>query len=400
MTPDKKTEIKKVIMRLHEGAHPDEVKKQFAEVIRGVSAVEVAQAEEELIRDGMPREEVQRLCEVHLSVLRQSLDSQRQVAPEGHPIRTLMDEHSILLGAAADLKSLTGAISNGDLKPSAEITARIRLLIRHFKESASHYLREENVLFPLLEKHGITEPPKVMWMEHDQIRATEKSLYETVPEVDAEIPARAGSMSAAASALYDLLNSHFYKENNILFPTSLKLFTAEEWTLVSREFEDVGYSFFSPKRGQSARPGDAMAAVSEGTVVFESGSLPVQVLQAMLNTLPVDITFVDHEDKVRYFSESPERVFVRSRAVIGRSVQACHPQKSVHVVNRILQDFREGKRNVAEFWIHLQERFIHIRYFAVRDKAGKYLGCLEVSQDIAPIKKIEGEKRLLDDVPT
>jgi hypothetical protein len=130
-------------------------------------------------------------------------------------------------------------------------------------------------------------------------------------------------------------------------------------------------------------------------ILFETGELSTEELEAVLNTLPVDITFVDKEDRVRYFSRAKERIFPRTKAVIGRKVQQCHPQKSLHAVEQILNDFKNNERNAAEFWINLKERLIHIRYFAVRDKAGAYLGCLEVTQDITDIKKIEGEKRLL-----
>lgn len=130
-------------------------------------------------------------------------------------------------------------------------------------------------------------------------------------------------------------------------------------------------------------------------IIFETGEFSTEELETVLNTLPVDITFVDNEDRVRYFSQSQERIFPRTKAVIGRKVQQCHPQKSLHVVEQILNDFKNNERNVAEFWINLKERLIYIRYFAVRDQNGDYLGCLEVTQDITDIKKIEGEKRLL-----
>jgi len=130
-------------------------------------------------------------------------------------------------------------------------------------------------------------------------------------------------------------------------------------------------------------------------ITLETGSMTKEELEAVLNTLPVDLTFVDTEDTVRYFSQSRERIFPRAKAVIGRKVQQCHPQESIHKVNQILDDFRSGQRDVAEFWIQLKEQLIYIRYFAIRDKNKKYLGCLEVTQDITDIKKIEGEKRLL-----
>jgi PAS domain S-box-containing protein len=123
----------------------------------------------------------------------------------------------------------------------------------------------------------------------------------------------------------------------------------------------------------------------------------VEELEAILNALPVDITFVDAEDRVRYFNQSEERIFPRTRAIIGRSVQQCHPQKSVDIVNRIVEEFRGGERDVAEFWINLEGVLVHIRYFPVRDRHGRYLGVVEVTQDIMPMRQLEGEKRLLDE---
>ena len=138
------------------------------------------------------------------------------------------------------------------------------------------------------------------------------------------------------------------------------------------------------------------APALEGVVQFDNGSLSKEEIEAILNALPVDISFVDANDAVKYFNKAEKRIFVRTKAVIGRKVQLCHPQKSVHIVNKILETFKTGKKDVAEFWIAMDNRLIHIRYFAVRDKNGKYLGTMEVTQDLTDIKKIEGQKRLLD----
>lgn len=134
----------------------------------------------------------------------------------------------------------------------------------------------------------------------------------------------------------------------------------------------------------------------KSVIEFETGTFSMEELEALLDTLPVDVTFIDKDDRVRYFSQSKDRIFVRAKAVIGRKVQKCHPQKSVHVVEKILNAFKNRKKDVAAFWINLNERLILIRYFAVRNKEGEYLGCLEVTQDLTDIKKIEGERRLLD----
>jgi len=142
--------------------------------------------------------------------------------------------------------------------------------------------------------------------------------------------------------------------------------------------------------------GTSEKEASQDILQFETGSLSKEEIEAILNTLPVDITFVDKDDTVKYFNKAEKRIFARTKAVLGRKVQLCHPQKSIHVVNRILEAFKKGERNMAAFWIQIENRLIHIRYFAVRDKVGKYLGTIEVTQDITDLKKIEGEKRLLD----
>jgi len=269
-------------------------------------------------------------------------------------------------------------------------------------DAEKHYLREENVLFPLLEKHGIKEPPAVMWTEHNQIRKEKKDLHGLLNQFDSmAFKDFSGQLGEAARALANSLSSHFYKENNILFPAALKVATAEEWADARRDFDEIGYCCFTPKdlvAGPKAVEEVKVEAVmgSHGLLQFETGSLSKEELEGVLNTLPVDITFVDKEDAVKYFSKGEERIFVRTKAVIGRKVQQCHPQKSVHIVNKIVEAFKTGKKNVAEFWIQLGDRLVNIRYFAVRDKDGRYLGTMEVTQDITDIKKIEGERRLLD----
>lgn len=276
---------------------------------------------------------------------------------------------------------------------------QLKHIVEHLKDSDSHYVREENVLFPSLEKHGIKEPPAVMWIEHDKITDIKKSVYRIVDSFKVIASEDfAVQLDAAALALAEMLSSHFYKENNILFPAALEVIGENEWPDIRRQFDELGYCCFTPEPakvafGDIARP--VIKSEVKGMLSFETGTLSGEQIEAILNTLPVDVTFVDKEDTVRYFSQSKDRIFPRAKAIIGLKVQQCHPQKSVHVVNRILEDFRSGKKDVAQFWINLQGKLIHIRYFAVR-KGGDYLGCLEVTQDITDIKKIKGEKRLLE----
>ncbi len=391
--------LKQIINKLHDGADPDSVKSEFKEVLDQTDAKEISLAEEELIQEGMPREKIHKLCEVHLEVFKESLEGQSSLAPAGHPIHILMEEHRRLLASAEELFVLTDQLKHEQTPTDTkENLARVRHLVHHFEDSTRHYLREENVLFPVLEKHGIKEPPAIMWIEHDQIRAIEKILYDLMSDDDTSLLQNMHDILAQASALKELLSGHFYKENNVLFPASMRVIPEAEWAMIRREFDEIGYCCFTPEvpvfRKITGEPEIPDEAVS-GLLGFATGVFSKNVLEKMLDTLPIDITFVDENDRVRYFSNSPERIFVRSRAVLGREVQLCHPHKSIHIVNKILEDFKSGARNSADFWIERGGKTIYIRYIAVRD-GQKYLGCLEVSQDISKIKSIKGEKRLLD----
>ncbi|MBN2462090.1 MAG: DUF438 domain-containing protein [Dehalococcoidia bacterium] len=400
MAEDRKEVLKGLLRKLHEGADPEQVKEEFKRTLGDVPPAEIAAVEEELIEGGMSREEIQKFCDVHLGVLKESLDKEKSLAPEGHPINILMEEHRMLLKFADEFKGVVAEIKMGsDFAAVSGQVERLGAIAQHFGDSESHYVREENVLFPSLEKHGITQPPAIMWMEHDKIREINKILFALVGRRESmAFQDFAKQLDEVALALAETLSSHFYKENNILFPTALQVIGENEWPDIRHQFEELGYCCFTPGMERVTAEKVEIPAPQpevEGMVSFETGALSGEELEGLLNTLPVDVTFVDKEDTVRYFSQSKDRIFPRAKAIIGRKVQQCHPEKSVNVVNQILEDFRSGKRDVAHFWINLKDRLIYIRYFAVR-KGGDYLGSLEIAQDITDVKKIEGEKRLLD----
>jgi DUF438 domain-containing protein len=400
---NKKRMLKELMRQLHAGASPIEVKERFKQVLEGVSPMEIAKIEEELVKEGLPREEIQRLCDVHLAVFREQLEQQKpQVALE-NPVNILMEEHKILIQLLEKLSTLSNRVQQAhDASNIGEEMSQIKQIANDLLDAEKHYLREENVLFPILEKHGIKEPPAIMWMEHNQIREKKKHLRNLVNNYgNMNFQDFKTQLTETAQFLNNALSSHFFKENNILFPTALKVFTEQEMQEVRREFDEIGYPDFTPKHlvatstaKEIEKQSQEAKLAMEKLLQFETGALSREEVEAVLKTLPVDITFVDKEDTVKYFNKS--EIFMRTKAVLGRKVQQCHPQKSVHIVNKILDSFKSGKKDVAEFWIQQKNRLIHIRYFAVRDKDGKYLGTMEVTQDITDLKKVEGEKRLLD----
>lgn len=361
--------------------------------------MEIARIEEELIKEGMPREEIRRLCDVHLRVFQETLEKEKVEVQPGHPIHTFMEEHKIILGFLEKLKTSVERIKQAKSFDSiGEEMEQLRNIAEHLMEVEKHNVREENVLFPFLEKHGISEPPAIMWSEHNELREKKKRFHELVDKYETmSFKDFVRQIEEVTAFITDMLSSHIYKENNILYPVGLRTITEGEWKEIRKECDELGYCCFTPEYargipGEVERPEPEL--VREGEIIFETGNLSKEELEAILNSLPVDITFVDKNDTVRYFSQTKERIFPRTKAVIGLKVQKCHPEKSIHVVNKILDDFRNGRRDVADFWIKFEGRLVYIRYFPVR-KNGEYLGCLEVTQDITDIKKIEGEKRLL-----
>ena len=399
MAEDRKQVLKDLLKRLDEGADPEQIKKECQKRLGDVPPTEMAQVEDELVREGLPREELQKFCDIHIALLKESFEKAGPLAPAGHPIHILMEEHKMLLQFADELKKVAvGMKGAADFVSGREKMDQLDHIVKHLRDSDSHYIREENVLFPSLEKHGIKEPPTVMWMEHDRIRDIKKNVYRIVDNYKVKaFKDFTREINEIALALAEMLSSHFYKENNILFPAALEVIGESKWPDIRHQFDELGYCCFTPEPAKVAFGEAKRSDVTEevkGMISLETGNLSPEQIEAIFNTLPVDVTFVDEEDTVRYFSQSKDRIFPRAKAIIGLKVQQCHPQKSVHIVNQILEDFKADKKDVAQFWINLQGKLIYIRYFAVR-KGGAYLGCLEVAQDITDIKKIKGERRLL-----
>jgi DUF438 domain-containing protein len=387
----KRDELKEVIKELHTGKSPEDVKKKFKKLINGVSAEEISSIEQELVDEGMSPFELQKLCDAHLEVFKESLHEETNL-PEGHPIKILMEEHNHFLKVMKNLKEL---IDNYSKNGNPE---KIGKIFKNLKDSEKHYLREENVLFPYLEKRGITQPPRIMWMEHDLIRDIKKGIYAVYNSDNIGVSKeKQKELYRKVSLLFDTLSSHFFKENNILFPSAINVIKEVEWEKIRDEFDKIGYCCVLPgKFHKSSENNKENTDFDFDLINLPTGNFTIGELEGIFNTLPVDITFIDKDDAVRFYNETKDKIFIRTESIIGRKVQLCHPQKSVHIVNKILEEFKSGKRDKAEFWIDFEDKFIFIRYFPITDKKGEYFGCIEVTQDITEIKKLEGEKRLME----
>ncbi len=398
----KQAALKEIIKALHAGEDMAVLKQRFGQLIDGVEATEIAKMEQALMDEGLPAEEIKRLCDVHVEIFKEALEEQdRPEPPMGHPIHTFMKENRASEKIMSETSMLMGRIGHPP-RPEAfqENSQALGSLMERLSEIDVHYTRKENQLFPMLEAHHFTGPSQVMWSIHDDIRAGLKQAREAFAKADSE-----GTLTPLKEAI-QAIRDMIYKEEHILYPASLDMLTDPEWIKVKEGEADIGFAWVVPDTGWPEdiikepedvppEPAEVLEEIA-GALGLDTGRMTLQQINLMLTHLPVDLTFVDETDRVAYYSEGPERIFPRSPAIIGREVRNCHPPKSVHLVNQILDAFKSGSRDTAEFWIELGGKFIYIRYFAVRDAAGYYRGCLEVSQDLTQIRKLEGQQRLLD----
>ncbi|BBB49794.1 DUF438 domain-containing protein [Pelolinea submarina] len=407
----RKETLKEALRQIHAGKPYEEVKQTFAEILQQASAGEIAEIEQALIAEGLPVEDIQYLCDVHVAMFRESLDQQTppQMMP-GHPVYTFNAENEL---AALQLNQCRQLLGQAQDNPKAETLAQLAAALQKLAEFDCHYERKENLLFPFLEKYGFSGPSSVMWGIHDDIRKAWKSMRKQLQDAGADPSAALAAVSEKFIPMENAMREMFYKEEHILFPNALERLNASDWRAIHAQEPDFGFAFVvrGAQWPPDEQPVEIETAIGDAIINKEkqermnemnefpltTGDLTLSQINLMLTHLPVDITFVDENDIVRYFSETPTRIFKRTPAIIGRKVQNCHPPASVHKVVEIVEDFRAGKRDSAEFWIQMNGMFIHIQYFAMRDVSGNYRGTLEVSQEISALRKLEGEKRLLDD---
>ncbi|MCM8830967.1 MAG: DUF438 domain-containing protein [Candidatus Omnitrophica bacterium] len=382
----KKQVVKDIILKLHNGnLTVDEAKEILIKEVGNITSAEIAEIEQSLINEGVSIDEIKKFCNVHALLFESALKQEIKEQSPSHPISLFKKENE-------EIKKLLDQIKNVKDKN------QLKELLVKLKDIDIHYSRKEQLLFPYLEKAGFFGPSKVMWGKDNEIRQILKEAILKIEEVEYE-----EFVSRYLTLLIEEVNSMIFKEENILFPTSIEKLKVDDWIEILKESSKVGYTYIQPPKetekliDELEKSLEETATYSEGEINFPSGKLSLEEILNIFNVLPVDITFIDKNDKVKYFSEPKQRTFSRTRSVIGRDVRNCHPPQSVDKVEKIINDFKENKKDSVDFWINFKGRFIYIRYFAVRNNKGEYLGTLEITQDITEIKKLEGEKRLQDE---
>ncbi len=396
--PVKKTRLKDIIIALHEGEDPERLKKQFAALAEETSTMEIADLEQSLINDGLPSYEVRRLCDLHMAIFEESLDAQQvPEMAEGHPIHTFMEENREAEKVIAKIKDLLGECgSPPNYSHMENMTNFFHHLLTSLQAISTHYARKEQLLFPLLDKHGVTGPTQIMRGIHDEIDILFKKALEDLDQNHFD------DFSTGIQNIIGQVAAMIYQEEHILFPMALDVLSEDNWQSVRQGEESIGYAWITtPPMFKATPPEPATAETDKKTKTpevfkMQTGTMTLEQINLVLTHLPVDISLVDENDKIVYFSDCPNRIFPRSPEVIGRAVQDSHPANSVGTVNRILDAFRKGDKHSAEFWINFGEKFVFIQYFALKDQQERYRGCLEVAQDVTNIRRLSGEKYMLE----
>jgi uncharacterized protein len=374
----RQVKLKELIQRLHHGEDPETVKIEFKEHFQYVTGAEIAAMEANLVEEGTPVEEIQYLCDIHASIFQGSVQEMHNDVLTVNPLKEFEDFNNTL---RAYIEEEIDHIRTAKPKDLAKVKLHIGERLDRLSEVETHYAKKENILFPFLEKNGINTPPKVMWGVDNNIRAALRKCRLLVEAEDSTIDSIKGQFIATVDTILEMAD----KEEKILFPMLRDVMREEDWKKVAKTLkEETDFDYSEPETED----------MPQGMIPMSLGKLSFVEADALLNTLPLDITFVDANNLVAYVSQGKDRIFDRPKTVIGREVKNCHPPQSVHVVESIIEDLRSGKKDQEDFWIHMGPKYVLIRYYAVRKK-GEFLGVMEVTMDINGIQSIQGEKRLV-----
>lgn len=389
---DRLHQLYSYVHRLIDGENGRMLVDLYKPYIDTVTPAETMQVLDALLVNNYPFESVKRNVGKIINAFYHSLQSfEREVPAEDHFLHYLMLENREVEKIMADIRAILRPLMNGSDGLDKRLLGDLKPLLLRLKEYELHYSKKENILFSYLE-NAFPEFRclQLMWSFHDDYRSSLQALLQMHDEEQVD----KSRLNSEFAKLFYVVLPLVFREEKIVFPVAMRAIPEQIWKAMLVQSVEIGWCYGVEPIAMD--PEESSDNTSNGFVNLKTGFLDAEQLVMMLNSLPVDITFVDENDEVRYFSGGSDRVFHRTNAIIGRKVQNCHPHESVHIVNRIVDAFRSGEKSVAEFWIQMGPKFVHIRYYALRDAAGTYRGTIEVSQDVTGIRALEGNRRLLD----
>lgn len=411
--------LKNILRELHRGIPIEELKRKFKDALEGVSPFEIPLVEQELIKEGLPISEILRLCDLHVEFLKNLLrpDELRDV-PKGHPLDLLSRENERISRLAEALNIYAGALSKASPEDSANYLRAINDIVAELRTFRAHYRKIQMLIFPYLERRGITAVPRVLWGREDQVMVKLREFLVLVEKGLSDPSEYAKNVAEKAAEISREISDLIFREERILFPSVWVLLSEGEWAAIHEAAEDIGYLIpidveWTPK----AKPilpyevsgivtpeqveklplefkfvtlatlaPDAYEVKSEGDLEFDTGFLSRGEVEAIFKHLPVEMTYADANDRVKFFSESTfRRGFARTKTIISRRFEYCHPPRLESFVKGIVNDLKSGKVDFREYWTRLGDRIIRVIVTAIRDKNGDYLGTLEMVEDLTEV---------------
>ncbi len=393
MSPlERQEKLKELMLRLHQGEKEKIIQEEFNKHFDSVSPYEIQVMERNLMQEGITYEEIMRLCKIHASLMSAKVEAGEGMPDfekEGHPVMVLKKENLALRGAIDRIERLLQVyLSSKDEELLKGLKRQIGLL----DQFENHYLRKEYALFPIMESKGITAPPKVMWGVHDEIREIYKNFKQAFHNQTDDV------MEQFLAAKEELLEMIF-KEENILIPMIAQAFHVDDWEKMAQDTLQYGYCIVTPEAEWKVEKKSSTVQSKEeiqetGDIPLSTGSLSLEQLDLLLNLLPMELSFVDKDNIVKYYNEGngEEKIFKRTKSAIGRDVINCHPPKSHAIVKQLFEQLKSGQKEKEEMWFKKEDKMIHVTYHAVRNTQGEYMGVLEYVQNIAPyVKNFESQ---------
>lgn len=397
LSKERQQALLKILHYIQDGGDFTEAKKMFQESFDKVDVSEITAAERELIAQGLDPRRIQYLCNVHADVFKGDIKENAanpDFATPGHPVNTFKQENVVIKSLVNDY--LLPNLKKWEKDYSEQTLSKIKQALSDLATIGKHYARKETSFFPLMTKYGITAPPQVMWGVDDKIRRLIKEANNVVNENDVD-PAKLRKIIDEVS--HEVLEMIF-KEEEIMVPMIDEVASPADWGNVKDEEKQIGYTLINPPMNWKPKEEPKTAGplsvdhLSSLFINFKEGALNLEQLSAILDLLPFALTFVDKNDKVAYFGGGAA-IFPHSKNAIGNSVFSCHTPESKPIVEKIFQDLHSGKKKVVTYWFKpkMLGRMLYLRYYTVHNKDGKYLGCLEVAEDITDIQKLSGQKK-------
>lgn len=377
--------LKNLMLRLHAGEDKEVIQEEFNEVFDEISPYEIQLMERNLMSEGITFAEIMSLCNVHANLMGSKVNTQTSVADfeqPGHPVHVMKMENLAIRGALDRVERLL--VNYLETKDST-IEKGLRRQISLLDQFENHYQRKEYAMFPIMEKKGITAPPKVMWGVHDQIRDLYRDFKKALND------GKESTLEEFQIARDEMLEM-IQKEENILIPMVEQVFHVDDWETIASQSPEYGYCIVKPEKEWAVKKSfspvkEETQVETEGDIPLSTGSLSLKELNLILNLLPMELSFVDAQNIVKYYNEGngEEKIFKRTPSAIGRDVILCHPPRVHETVQTIFEQLKSKQKEKEEMWFKTEDKMVHVTYHAVWDEEGKYMGCLEYVQDIKPL---------------